>query len=61
MTREQEVFAEALAVERWQGEGAPHYIAEQLGAVALRGDAAGVARWQAIAAAYQALRDGARQ
>jgi hypothetical protein len=49
-------MAEALAVEQRHGENGPKYIAEQIGSVALRGDVAGIARWKAIAAAYDSLR-----
>ena len=39
----------ALLVEREHGDNAAIYIAERIGALALNGDAAGVARWKAIA------------
>jgi hypothetical protein len=48
-------MAEALAIEQRHGDRGPTYIAEQMGAVALRGDTAGIARWKAIAAAYDSL------
>ena len=55
MTPEQERLAEALAVERWQGEHAPVFIAERIGALALAGDLNGVARWKAIAGQLDTL------
>ena len=50
MTPERELWACALLVEREHGERAPLWIAERIGALALAGDAAGVERWEAIAA-----------
>lgn len=50
MTADQERLAEALAVRRMYGGRAALYVAERLGALALAGDDAGVARWQQIAA-----------
>jgi hypothetical protein len=50
MTDEQHLWACALAIERQHGERAPRFVAERIGALALAGDAAGVARWKAIAA-----------
>lgn len=56
MTPGRQIMAEALAIEQRHGEHGPRYITEQIGAVALRGDVAGIARWKAIAAAYDSLR-----
>lgn len=56
MTPEQECWAEALAVERLHGEGAPKHIAERIGALALAGDMKGVERWKEIAARLDELR-----
>jgi len=50
LSDEQHLWACALAVERQHGERAPVFVAERIGALALAGDAAGVARWKAIAA-----------
>lgn len=62
MTPGRQIMAEALAIELRHGERGPTYIAEQIGAVALRGDVAGIARWKAIATAYDSLRQqGPRQ
>ena len=46
---ESELWACALLAEREHGENDAIYIAERIGALALNGDAAGVARWKAIA------------
>lgn len=61
MTEDYENWAIALQIKRWQGMRAPVYIAEQLGAAAIRGDHAGIARWQAIAATFDTLRKGTQQ
>lgn len=55
MTKEEELLAVALWVKQTHGAAAPVFIAEQIGALALRGDAAGVEHWKAIAATFQAL------
>ena len=46
---DRELWACALKVEKTHGELAPRWIAERIGALALSGDAAGVATWRAIA------------
>ena len=56
MTPERERLTEALAIERLHGDGAELYIAERIGALALAGDTAGVARFREIAAALDRLR-----
>jgi hypothetical protein len=53
MSEDEENLAIALHLKRWQGNRAQVYIAEQLGTMALREDARGVARWQAIAVAFE--------
>ena len=59
---DRQIMAEALAIEQRHENSGPRYIAEQIGAVALRGDVAGIARWKAIAAAFDTLRiPGPRQ
>lgn len=58
MDAEQERWAEALAVERRHGDAAPMFVAQRLRALALAGDHAGVARWQAIAVRLDQLRQG---
>jgi hypothetical protein len=50
LSDEQHLWACALAVERQHRARAPVFVAERIGALALAGDAAGVARWTAIAA-----------
>lgn len=61
LTPEQERWAEALAVQRQHGERAGPFIAERIGALALAGDADGVARWREIAARLDQLRAGTVQ
>ncbi len=55
MTKDEELLAVALWVEQTHGTAAPVFIAEQIGALAVRGDSAGIERWRAIAATFQAL------
>ena len=50
MTPDEERLAEAIAVRRMYGDRAALHVAERIGALALAGDAAGVERWQQIAA-----------
>ena len=50
MTPDQERWAEALAIERLHGDKASVWVAERIGALALAGDTAGVARFKEIAA-----------
>lgn len=61
MNEGEENLAIALEIQRQHGTQSPRYIAEQLGAVALRDDAAGIARWQRIAACFDGLLRAARQ
>ena len=56
MTPEQERLAAALAIERIHGDGAPLFIAERLGAMALAGDAENLERWREIAVQLDRLR-----
>lgn len=49
-------MAEALAIERRYGVGAPRHVAERIGALAQAGDMAGVERWKAIAVRLDQLR-----
>lgn len=58
LTPERHIWACALAVQRQYGERSPLHVAERLGALALAGDAEGVAMWQAIAARLDALAVG---
>lgn len=48
-------MAEALAVDRVYGDRAPLYVADRIGALALVGDVAGVARWREIAMRLDSL------
>lgn len=63
MTPEEELWAEALAVLRDHGDGAVLHVVERVATLLLAGDAAGVARWQAIATRLDQLtrRDGTVQ
>lgn len=60
MTPDQERWAEASTVLRQHGERARVFVAERIGFLALRGDAAGVARWKEIAAKLQQLIEAPR-
>lgn len=46
---DRELWACAIKVETTHGQQAPRFITERIGALALAGDAAGVATWRAIA------------
>jgi type III secretion system FlhB-like substrate exporter len=48
-TAETECWADAIAVEYQYGARAPEFIAERVGALAAKGDVAGVERWKQIA------------
>ena len=61
MTADDELLTIALWVRRTQGAGAEVYIAGQIGALALRGDTAGIERWKAVAAQLDALMRATRQ
>ena len=56
MTSDEERWAEALALEKAHGDRAPVVIAETIGALALKGDLDGIARWKEIALRLDALR-----
>lgn len=56
MDPETERWAEALAIHRLYGDGAPKHVAERLGALALAGDGGGVERWMQIAERLDLLR-----
>ncbi len=60
VTADQERWAEALQIEKMHGEGAPAYVAAQLGGLALAGDEAGVARFLEIATRLDQLRGRGR-
>lgn len=61
MTLDRDVMAEALWVEHNHGDRGPAFVARQIGALALRGDEAGIARWLRIARALASLREGTDQ
>ena len=46
---DRELWACAIQVERQHGKDAPGFIAERIGALAVSGDAAGIATWKMIA------------
>jgi len=58
MTDEQHLWACALAVEKRHGANAAFHVAGRIGALALAGDADGVAMWQAIAVRLDRLQRG---
>lgn len=49
MLTDWELWACAVEVQRVHGESAPLEVAARIGALALEGDAAGVAAWKVIA------------
>lgn len=51
LTHQQHVLACALEVNRQHGASGPAFVAEQIGALAVAGDSAGVAMWKEIASA----------
>ncbi|WP_055818854.1 MULTISPECIES: DUF6961 family protein [unclassified Sphingomonas] len=61
MTADEERWSEALLALRLYGAATPAWIAERIGALALAGDEAGIARFKDMAARVDALRDGTRQ
>lgn len=56
MLSDWELWACAGEVHRRHGERAPLVVAERIGALALAGDADGIAAWTAIASRLQQLR-----
>ena len=63
MLSEWELWACANRVLQTHGENAPLHVAEQIGALALAGDAEGIRTWQAIAKRIAGLsgKDGQAQ
>jgi hypothetical protein len=61
VTRDQELWALALNVERQYGGDAPRHIAEMIKNAALEGDKVGIDLWNAIADKYDQLAPRARQ
>lgn len=64
-TRDQELWACALWIEKQHGRAGARFIGEKVKRLALEGDFVGVATWRAIADRYDmlvdGLADGARQ
>lgn len=56
MLTEWELWAVADATLKLHGDRAPVFVAERIGALAMAGDADGVAAWQAMAHRIVALR-----
>ena len=61
MEKHQEVWVEALWVDQHKGSEGPQFIANQITALALKNDQAGINRWKKIAAAYDQLQAGPKQ
>lgn len=57
MLSDKELWACANQVTKMRGDDAPRFVAEQIGALALEGDAQGVATWKAIARRLAELAD----
>lgn len=61
MTAEQELCGVALWVEKQHGPNGPRFIAEQVGRLALSGEAEGVAMRKAVASRLDQLRSKSAQ
>ena len=57
MLSDKELWACANQVMKMRGDDAPRFVAEHIGALALEGDAQGVATWKAIARRLAELAD----
>ena len=57
MLSDKELWACANQVMKMRGDDAPLFVAEQIGALVLKGDAEGVAAWKAIARRLAELAD----
>ena len=57
MTRDQELWAIALWVEKQHGTDGPRFIAEQVGRLVLAGEDDGVSMWRGVAERFQALEE----
>ena len=57
---DRERYAEALAIERMHGADAPRWVAKRIGALAVQGDQAGVARFVESARRLDALANAFR-
>ena len=56
MTRDQELWGIALWVEKQHGPDGPRFIAEQVGRLAIAGEADGVTLWRGVAERFDQLR-----
>lgn len=54
-TRDQELWALALSIEREHGADGPRIIAEKIGAFALAGEAGAVELWSEVARRYEGM------
>lgn len=57
VTRDQELWAVALWVEKAHGEQGRDHIAREISRVAMLGEEEGIAMWEAVAARYVKLRE----
>ena len=55
VTRERELWALALWVEKHHGANGPRFIAEKVGKLALEGEQGGVDLWREVARRYDSL------
>lgn len=55
MTRDKELWAIALYVEKHHGADGPRFIAEKIGKLALDGDTEGIETLKAVATRYEKL------
>lgn len=60
MNQADELLAIMLWIEQHHGDRAEVFIAEQIGAMALDGDSAGIEHWKAVAEAYLHFKSSAR-
>ncbi len=60
LTRDQELWAAALWVERNHGDNGLDHVAREVERLAAEGDESGVATWGSIAERYKQLRDKPR-
>ena len=56
MTRDQELWAIALWLERTHGDDAPAHIAKEVERLDLAGEAEGITMWKQVADRYDRLR-----
>ena len=61
VTRDHEVWAVALWVERHHDVNGPAFIAEQMGVLAEKGDIAGIQKWYDVATAYDQIMESRSQ